>query len=224
MAMIACVSNTFARPPGDWQCCAGGASAVAVLLCGSPCAPRVVRHPTSVSGEDRNARDNGPMRYCPHCATALVWREEARRQRPSCPVCGFIHYEDPKLVAVAVISIGGKLVLGRRAINPRIGYWSFPAGYVDRYEAVDAALIREVQEETCLVVEVEHLLGLYSEAGNPVVLAAYAARSVGGALVAADEVSEVGLFAPDRLPELAFPNDERILEDWLAYRRQPMQC
>ena len=160
------------------------------------------------------------MKYCPNCAWPIVWRLEAGRERPACPRCGFVYYEDPKLVAVAVIPIDGKLVLGRRAINPRIGYWSFPSGYVNRGEAVDAAAIREVEEETCLVVEIEHLLGLYSEADNPIVLAVYVARSIGGSLDVGDEVSEVGLFEPHQLPELAFPNDHRILNDWLAYERR----
>jgi ADP-ribose pyrophosphatase YjhB (NUDIX family) len=144
----------------------------------------------------------------------------AGRERPSCPRCGFIHYEDPKLVAVGVIPIDGKLVLGRRSINPGLGYWSFPAGYVNRGESVDEAMIREVWEETNLQVEVEQFLGLYSEAGNPVVLAAYVAVAVGGTLSPGEEVSEVGLFAVDGMPELAFPNDRRILGDWQAYCRK----
>ena len=159
------------------------------------------------------------MNYCPHCATSIVWRLVAGRERPACPGCGFIHYEDPKLVAVAVIPMDGKLVLGRRAINPGLGYWSFPAGYVNRGESVDDAMVREVQEETHLKVEVEQLLGLYSEADNPIVLAAYVAHAVGGTLAPGEEVSEVGLFDLDGLPELAFPNDQRILGDWLAYER-----
>jgi ADP-ribose pyrophosphatase YjhB (NUDIX family) len=145
---------------------------------------------------------------------------EAGRDRAVCTRCGFIHYEDPKLVAVAVIPIEGRLVLGRRSINPRLGFWSFPSGYVNRGEAVEAAAAREVLEETCLEVEIEHLLGLYSEADNPIVLAVYVARAVGGLLAAGDEVSQVGLFAPDDLPELAFPNDERILRAWHAYEEQ----
>src|SRR5439155_8470056 len=131
------------------------------------------------------------VKYCPDCATPLVWDEIAGRDRPRCPTCHFVYYADPKLVAVAVISIDGKLVLGRRSINPRIGYWSFPSGYVNRGESVEAAAAREVLEETCLEVEVEHLLGLYSETDNPVVLAVYVARNVGGRLAAGDECSEV---------------------------------
>src|SRR5262249_53936355 len=149
-----------------------------------------------------------------------VWRMESGRERPSCPRCGFIHYEDPKLVAVGIIPIEGRLVLGRRAINPRLGYWSFPSGYVNRGEAVDDAMVREVREETCLQVQVTGLLGLYSESNNPIVLAVFVARHVGGELAVGDEVSEVGLFGPRELPELAFPNDQRILADWLEYERR----
>ena len=123
-------------------------------------------------------------------------------------------------MAVGIIPIGGRLVLGKRAINPRLGYWSFPSGYVNRGEAVETAVAREVREETCLEVEVERLLGLYSEVDNPIVLAVYVARPVGGKLGVGDEVSEVGLFSPDELPELAFPNDHGILADWVEYERR----
>ena len=159
------------------------------------------------------------MRYCPQCAAPLEVRILEGRERPACPACGFIHYDDPKLVAVAVIPIDGQLVLGRRSINPRKGFWSFPSGYVNRGEAVHAAVQREVEEEVHLKVEVKHLLGLYSEADNPIVLAVYVTHVVGGCLDVGDETSEVGLFDPEQLPELAFPNDDRILCDWLAYEK-----
>ena len=69
-----------------------------------------------------------------------------------------------------------------------------------------------MREETHLDVEVDQLLGLYSEHGNPIVLAAYVVHVVGGILEAGDETSEVGLFGPADLPELAFPNDGRFPE------------
>ena len=159
------------------------------------------------------------MKFCPECAAPLVWQLISGRDRPTCPSCKFVHYEDPKLVAVALIPIEGKLVLGKRSINPRKGFWSFPSGYVDRGEPVHAAAVREVNEETCLVVEIDSLLGLYSEPENPVVLAVYVTRAVGGHLRAGDEMSDVGLFAVDAMPELAFPNDHRILADWNALQR-----
>jgi 8-oxo-dGTP diphosphatase len=147
----------------------------------------------------------------------VVWRVEAGRERPACPDCGFIHYEDPKLVAVAVIPMDGRLVLGRRTMNPGIGLWAFPGGFVNRGESVQGALVREVREETNLEVSAEYLLGLYSEEDNPIVLAAYVARPVGGALGIGEEVSEVGLFEPTALPELAFAHDRTIMGEWARY-------
>jgi len=140
-----------------------------------------------------------------------VWRHESGRERPSCPECGFIHYDDPKLVAIAVIPVDGRIVLGRRTMNPGIGLWAIPGGYVNRGESVHSALVREIREETNLHVEAEHLLGLYSEDDNPVVLAAYVARPIGGSLEVGEELSEVGLFGCSDLPELAFPHDRLIL-------------
>ena len=160
------------------------------------------------------------MKYCPNCGTPVVWRLEAGRERPACLGCGFIHYEDPKLVAVAVIPVEGRLVFGRRTMNPGIGLWAFPGGYVNRGESVHRALVREVREETNLHVEAEHLLGLYSEDDNPIVLAAYVARPVGGKLEIGEEVSEVGLFGPTELPELAFPHDALILREWVRYEAE----
>lgn len=157
------------------------------------------------------------VKYCPNCATPVVWRVESGRERPACPDCGFIHYEDPKLVAIAVIPVAGRLVLGRRTMNPGIGLWAFPGGFVNRGESVHGALVREVREETNLDVSAEYLLGLYSEDDNPIVLAAYVARRVGGKLGVGEEMSEVGLFEPTGLPELAFPHDRLILGEWARY-------
>ena len=152
--------------------------------------------------------------YCARCGHALVVEEVHGRPRPRCPGCGHIVFLDPKVAAVVLIAIDGKLVLVRRAEEPALGEWSFPAGYVDRAEAVEDAAVREVREETGLDVEITRLLGVYSRAGDPVVLAAYAAEVVGGVLQAGDDVSDVALFDPDALPPLPFFHDASILRDW----------
>ena len=152
--------------------------------------------------------------YCARCGHALVVEELHGRPRPRCPSCGHIVFLEPKLAAVVLVPIDGKLVLVRRANEPALGEWSFPSGYVDRGEAVEDAAAREVREETGLEVEVTRLLGIYSRADDPVVLAAYAAEVVGGVLQAGDEVSDIDLFDPDALPPLPFFHDASILRDW----------
>ncbi len=80
------------------------------------------------------------------------------------------------------------------------------------------AAAREVVEETGLEVRIDRLLGAYSTAGERVIFIAYAGSVVGGALAAGEECIEVAAFAPDALPELAFPHDEAILRTWAASR------
>ena len=152
--------------------------------------------------------------YCQRCASKLAHKEIEDRIRPYCPNCGTIVYIDPKLAVVALVHIDGKLVLVKRGIEPALGSWSFPAGYVDRGEVVEEAAVREVREETGLHVDLDGAIGLYSKTGNQMVLAVYSASVVGGKLGAGPEVQDVGLFSPGELPPLPFPHDYQILEDW----------
>src|SRR2546429_9898304 len=158
------------------------------------------------------------FKYCPLCATALVEKHIYNALRSTCPACGFIYFRDPKVVTVVVVQHAGKLLLGRRNIDPGKGLWSFVSGYVDRGEKVEEAAMREVKEETNLDVQLDNLLGIYSENGNPHVVIAYRASVVNGdvSVMAADpdEVSEPAFFARQEMPDLAFPMDKQILQDW----------
>lgn len=154
------------------------------------------------------------IRYCPYCRTELERRFIAGRERPFCAVCDRPFFSDPKLAVAVIVYQEGQIVLQRRAIEPGIGLWSFPSGFVERGETVEAAAIREVREETGLDVQIEQLVGLYSRHGHPVVLAVYQARVIRGELRTSEESSAVSWFALDALPPLAFPHDSLILRDW----------
>jgi 8-oxo-dGTP diphosphatase len=106
----------------------------------------------------------------------------------------------------------------RRANQPGYGLWSMPGGYVDRGEVVEEAAAREVREETGLIVRIEHLIGLFSEPAHPVMVAAYTALETGGHLEAGPETLEVGFFAWDDPPPLAFPRDQLIIARWQTLR------
>jgi len=154
------------------------------------------------------------VNFCLHCGAALGTRELEGYQRPACTACGWIYYEDPKVAVAVLVGRDGELLLNRRAIEPGMGNWSFPSGYVNRGEVLEQAAAREVKEETGLDVEIGALFGVYSEPGNPVVLVVYTAASVVGEPAAGPEVSEVGWFRPDALPTLAFPHDDAIIARW----------
>lgn len=157
-------------------------------------------------------------KFCPGCATTLHVQEIAGAQRPVCPECGRVIYYDPKVAAISVVQRGADVLLIRRGNQPGYGLWSMPGGYVDRGELVEAAAAREVWEETGLTVEIEELIGLFSENGHPVMVAAFSAREVGGTLAAGDETLDLGFFSPDSLPEMAFDRDHLILQRWHQLR------
>jgi ADP-ribose pyrophosphatase YjhB (NUDIX family) len=126
-------------------------------------------------------------------------------------------YLDPKLAVAVLILRDGRILLGKRGPGTREpGKWSFPAGFVERGERVEAAAAREAREETGLDVTIGELIGLYSEEGEPVVLAVYAANAESGEPEAGDDLVEIGWFDPASLPALAFPRDRRILETWIG--------
>jgi ADP-ribose pyrophosphatase YjhB (NUDIX family) len=157
-------------------------------------------------------------RFCTRCSAPLETKEIQGRPRPSCPSCGKVVYHDPKVAATVVVEQGGRVLMVRRAIQPGMGLWSLPGGYVDRGEVVERAAAREVLEETGLQVNITGLIGIFSEEGQPVVLAAFDSGTEEGEALAGPEVSEVGFFELEGLPPLAFSRDNQILEAWQNLR------
>src|SRR5215213_679526 len=154
--------------------------------------------------------------FCAACGSPTEERIVEGSSRPICTTCGQVVYLDPKLAVAVLIIRDGRILLGKRGPGSREpGKWSFPAGFVERGERVERAAAREAREETGLDITVGNLIGLYSSDGETVVLAVYEATSVGEPR-AGDDLVEVGWFAFSELPELAFPRDERILDEWLS--------
>jgi 8-oxo-dGTP diphosphatase len=156
-------------------------------------------------------------RFCPRCATELGERDVEGKLLPACGACDYIAFRDPKVVAVTVLSDGpGGIWLIRRGIEPRVGEWALPGGYVDYDEHPRAAARRECQEEIGCEVEIDRLVGVHHAnlvtAG--VVIVAYAGRIVAGTPRACPEVLEVRRFALDELPPLAFSTHTAIVGEW----------
>ena len=155
------------------------------------------------------------IKFCDRCGDSLANKTVEGKQRQTCTTCGHTVFLDPKLAVVVLVSTEEKLVLVRRAIEPALGHWAFPSGYVDRGETVENAAIRQVKEQTGLDIKITRLIGLYSSATNPVVLAVYSSEVIGGKLYAGSETDAVGKYDPNQLPDLPFEHDHKILEDWM---------
>ncbi len=150
--------------------------------------------------------------YCPSCGGRLAQRQSGPLP---CHSCGRILYADPKLAVAAIIPLDGGIALVQRAIEPGLGKWSFPSGYVNRWEFPERAVEREALEESGLVVSANWVVGIYSTEGSPVVLCVYHAEARGGALIAGEETLASRIFPVDDLPAMAFEHDRRIVADWI---------
>ena len=158
-------------------------------------------------------------RFCPRCGGDLDRRviKPNEPQRLVCQNCSFIFYQDPKVVAGTVFTLDGGIVLLQRGVEPALGKWVFPSGYVDRGETVQDAAIRETKEESELDVKLGPLLNVYSYPRSPSVIVVYAAEVIGGKLTAADESTDARIFTLKELPwqELAFDSTRDALKDYI---------
>lgn len=130
------------------------------------------------------------------------------RERLVCPDCGYVAYENPKIVVGAVCAWRGRILLCRRAIAPRIGFWTMPAGYLELGETAADGAKREVWEEAGARVEIDDLLGLYDIPRIGQVYVIYRARLSVPDLAPGPESQEAALFDWPSIPwdHLAFPS------------------
>jgi len=158
-------------------------------------------------------------KFCPRCGTSLALRslKEAEPPRLVCSGCAFVFYLDPKVAAGVICMVDGGIVLLRRAIEPQKGKWAFPGGFVDRGEPVDAAAVRETQEEVRLRVSLTGILDVYSFSPHEVVVVVYAAEVISGQPEVGDESLEVQAFSPETIPwdDLAFESTRAALRDYV---------
>ncbi len=130
------------------------------------------------------------------------------RERLVCSRCGWIHYENPQIVVGAVVSWDGRVLLCRRSIEPRRGFWTIPAGYLEQHETTEAGARREALEEAHAEIEIESLLAVYSIPRISQIQLIYRARLKDGRFQPGVESLETRLFARHEIPwdDLAFPS------------------
>ena len=149
--------------------------------------------------------------------------EGDNRERAICADCGHIDYRNPKVVVGAVVTADEKILMCRRAIEPRKGFWTLPAGYLELGETLEEGAAREAMEEATADIRLDGILGVFSVARIGQVQVIFRGRFANpGApfFAAGPESQEVALFAWDEIPwsEIAFPTVHWALNAWKAQK------
>jgi ADP-ribose pyrophosphatase YjhB (NUDIX family) len=168
------------------------------------------------------------MKFCSECAhpVTVAIPEGDNRPRFVCTHCGTIHYQNPKMVigSIPVWEQDGelKVLLCKRAIEPRYGYWTLPAGFMENGETTSAAAARETEEEAGANIELGNLFTLLNVVHVHQVHLFYLARLVDLDFAPGIESLDVQLFSEAEIPwsDLAFPTIRTTLELFFADRAQ----
>lgn len=163
------------------------------------------------------------MNYCSHCggAITLMIPPDDDRPRHVCTACAMVHYQNPKIVTGCIPEYDGKVLLCRRAIEPRSGYWTLPAGYMELGETSLEAAARETLEEACARVEVLDLYAVFNLPHVNQVYLMFRSRLLEPEFSPGNESLEVALFTEEKIPwrELAFTTVRQTLKFYFQDRQ-----
>jgi ADP-ribose pyrophosphatase YjhB (NUDIX family) len=164
------------------------------------------------------------MKFCSQCGGAIVRQVPAgdTHERYVCAHCAAIHYQNPKMVIGCIPEHEDRILLCRRAIEPRLGLWTLPAGFMELQETTAEAAAREAQEEARAAIEIGELYTLYSLPHIDQVYLFYRGRLLNLDFGPGEESLEVRLFQESEIPwtELAFAVVTETLQHYFADRRR----
>lgn len=167
------------------------------------------------------------MNFCSACGQPVVLKapEGDHLPRYVCTACGVIHYENPRIIAGCVIEAQGKLLLCKRAIEPRRGYWTTPAGFMENGESVQHAAAREAMEEALAHVQIGSLLAIVNVLRAHQVHIMFRATLREPGFGVGPESLETQLYDENEIPwpEIAFLSVEFALKRYLEDRRRGVE-
>lgn len=163
------------------------------------------------------------IQHCRRCGAGTNYRvpPDDNRERATCTACSEIHYENPLNVVGTVPWWGDQVLLCKRNIEPRFGYWTLPAGFMELGETVAEGALRETVEEAGAQVELQALFTVLSVPRVGQVHLFYTARMLSTLLAPGPETIEARLFTEDEVPwdQLAFRTVRQTLEHYFADRK-----
>jgi ADP-ribose pyrophosphatase YjhB (NUDIX family) len=162
------------------------------------------------------------MNYCSACGARVELRVPDGDNMPRfvCVSCGTIHYQNPRVIVGCIPEHDGKLLLCRRAIQPRLGFWTFPAGFMENGESLESGAARECWEEAQARVDIGSLVAVVTVIHAEQVHVMFRARLAEPGYAAGPESLEVALFAPEDSPwkDIAFRSIDFALRRYLEDR------
>ncbi|MBP2313428.1 NUDIX hydrolase [Azospirillum soli] len=164
------------------------------------------------------SEENSPQEQSPQGPRVRGIPPGEDRERLMCPDCGYIAYQNPLIVVGSVAVWEDRILLCRRAIEPRKGFWTLPAGFMEERESTMEGAAREAWEEARAKIEIDSLLAVYDIPRISQVQMIFRARLVSPDVSAGPESQEVGLFRWEEIPwgELAFPTVHWALREHRA--------
>jgi len=162
------------------------------------------------------------MNYCSNCGSRVVLKVPDGDLLPRyvCPSCATIHYLNPKVVVGSVPEYEGRILICKRGIEPRVGYWTIPAGFMENDETLEAGAAREAAEEARIQVEIGSLLLLANVTSARQVHVFFRSRMLTPQFDVTPESLEVKLVHESEIPwdDLAFPSTEYALRRFVEDR------
>jgi ADP-ribose pyrophosphatase YjhB (NUDIX family) len=159
------------------------------------------------------------INFCSHCGAEVEQKIPSGETllRAVCPACQTIHYQNPKIVAGCIPEWEGQILLCRRAIEPRLGFWTFPAGFMELGESTEEAAARETLEEANARVAIHSLYGIFSLPHVSQVYVVYRAALQDLEFGPGEESLEVQLMSIESIPweHLAFPVIQETLRRYV---------
>jgi 8-oxo-dGTP diphosphatase len=161
-----------------------------------------------------------PKTYCHFCAAPLESRLIEDRNRLFCPNCNQVIYENPiPATCLVVIDNKDRVLLVKRKVEPEIGAWCLPGGFIELGETPELAALRELREETGLEGQVERLLGVIAQESkqyDTVMIVGYLIKSFSGTPIAGDDASDIAFYAPETRPEIPFASHREFVRRYYA--------
>jgi len=162
------------------------------------------------------------MKYCSHCGSAVRVAIPAgdNRERHICDQCGAIHYQNPRIITGCIVEWQQQVLLCRRAIEPRRGLWTLPAGFMENGETSHQGALRETREETEANVAIDDLYITINLPHINQVYMLFRARLLEASFGPTEESLEVALFDQHSVPweEMAFATVTLALRHWFEDR------